>query len=288
MDPQGERQQPHEEADSYERPGHIIDIGDPPKPPAEEAKHGTECGHREPKQRGRPWLRRMTKPMSQFTLVIMLASMGQCLSSSLQWDSMQRQFNEMVAQTEATKKSTETVVDVFRAEKRAWLQIDSIDVREIHDLPPGSVRTFWYNFKFRNLGGTAARDIRIGSSAASAGHSLSYSKKGIDMSLEPFKSAPKLPTDTDPTLKESISPIIATLGPGSVTPIPHRMVGSLPQNNRTLYTFLIGRVDYVDEFKTPHWLTFCFIVYGTEGGLNYCWYGNDEDKNGDTMSQSGR
>jgi hypothetical protein len=72
-----------------------------------------------------------------------------------------------------------------------------------------------------------------------------------------------------------------TLAPGMVSSVPFPLNGQEPQvfPNGDIVSYLIGRIDYVDEFKVPHWMKFCFYVGNARGEIWNCQEGNDEDNN---------
>jgi hypothetical protein len=43
-------------------------------------------------------------------------------------------------------------------------------------------------------------------------------------------------------------------------------------------SYLIGRIDYADDFGVKHWIKFCFYVGEANGELWNCHEGNDEDR----------
>jgi hypothetical protein len=47
----------------------------------------------------------------------------------------------------------------------------------------------------------------------------------------------------------------------------------------SIYQFIIERIDYTDDFRVKHWVTFCFFISDGKGNLQYCQEGNDEDRN---------
>jgi len=73
-------------------------------------------------------------------------------------------------------------------------------------------------------------------------------------------------------------PIPRAFAPNTVLPIPLILGGSPPEYNFTFYSSSIGRIDYADDFGLQHWLTFCLVIMNAAGDLQYCDYGNDEDR----------
>jgi hypothetical protein len=73
-------------------------------------------------------------------------------------------------------------------------------------------------------------------------------------------------------------PLPHAIAPNAVLPLPFTLGGSIPQFGNTVYSSLIGRVDYKDSFGISHWMTFCLVVWNAAGDLQYCEYGNDEDR----------
>ena len=78
-------------------------------------------------------------------------------------------------------------------------------------------------------------------------------------------------------LKVPLYPMPHVIAPGAVSTVPFTLVGQ--DDNTGKAVFLIGRIDYIDEFQIPHWLRFCFYVTNINGELGNCQEGNDEDRN---------
>jgi hypothetical protein len=172
-------------------------------------------------------------------------------------------------QTKAATEQLRFNVEAFRTDERAWIEIDSIRARA--DPPAaGFPQSFKYDVYLKNVGKTAARNavlrrVQQGGSALPSAASIDIAQKQLLSSTS--RSDPKVPPYPLPT----------SFAPNAVLPIPFTIGGNVPQNN--VYQAIIGRVDYADVFGTPHWMTFCFVVWNLAGDLQYCEYGNDEDNN---------
>lgn len=80
------------------------------------------------------------------------------------------------------------------------------------------------------------------------------------------------------------NPVPKVLAPGTVTVVPFVIDGQEPQVFPKLewVSYLIGRIDYRDDFGIKHWMKFCFYVGERNGQLWNCHEGNDEDSSPET------
>lgn len=77
------------------------------------------------------------------------------------------------------------------------------------------------------------------------------------------------------------NPVPKVLGPNTISAVPVILYGQEPQRfpKGDWVSYLIGRIDYTDEFGVPHWLKFCYFVVNAKGDLWNCKEGNEEDRN---------
>jgi hypothetical protein len=76
------------------------------------------------------------------------------------------------------------------------------------------------------------------------------------------------------------------LAPGAQSPVPVFSGGQEPKrysDGNFRYSFILGRIDYIDAFETEHWTHFCYFVANSRGELANCKYGNDQDSNPEKM-----
>jgi hypothetical protein len=170
----------------------------------------------------------------------------------------------------------------FRTDERAWVEIGKIDTRVLPPNPP--FRTI---FKFgiypKNYGKTVATDVRIHIDNVDTWGSFNDSKRGIrmfqDQLFHESGSAKRHRTPDKPGPQ--------TIAPGELSIVPVYSAGQEPRRDgdNFTYTFILGRIDYIDAFRVQHWMRFCFMVTNASGELAHCQYGNDEDANPETPTK---
>jgi hypothetical protein len=181
---------------------------------------------------------------------------------------------QAVVQADAAKKATDNSEEFFRADERSWIELGVI--KPVRWLATSKIFTIYhYEIYLRNAGKTQARNIAIRIPESSSGPWSTTEDKGAIEHLQ--KSFEKL------------SPVAApiVLGAGETSPVPVVLQAATPIKTDTnpipQYSFFVGRIDYEDVFNVPHWITFCFVVYNPEGELRSCKYGNEQDRNSETL-----
>lgn len=156
----------------------------------------------------------------------------------------------------------------FRIDERAWLGIKFSDPAVV--VPP----LYTYNLSVRNVGKTIAQCVEI---RAPLGTLLGTTPGADDAASMDRMQDALLPggflNHPGVQIKRGAPESII---PGQEIPIPIRISGQSYQQN--IGSILIGRADYIDEFRVRHWVKFCFVV-GAEGRLSYCEHGNSDDQN---------
>ena len=166
----------------------------------------------------------------------------------------------------------------FRTDERAWVVISSIE--KTLTIPPDP--PFGTIFKFsifpKNVGKTVARNVRIHAENPNASASFMENRHAIIMSedqlfhLSGSKKRAIMPDNPGPQ----------TLAPGAQSPVPVFSGGQEPQvlsDGNYRYSFILGRIDYIDAFGVKHWTHFCYFIENSRGELANCTYGNDQDSN---------
>jgi hypothetical protein len=182
-----------------------------------------------------------------------------------------RTLEEVAKQSRFSREAIDRSTEAFRVDERAWIEIDSIKKTV---MPPmnGFPQGFVYEVFLKNVGKTIARDVVLRKVSVLSQLSFTSNARGIRRTLDDLLK----PEQTDrPAI--SAYPIPKVIAPGTVTPLPFTLDGAAPQYGQFRYP--IGRIDYVDAFGVPRWMTFCFVVTNHSGDLRYCEYGNDEDNN---------
>lgn len=170
-------------------------------------------------------------------------------------------------------RQTDNAEAFFEMDERAWVEIGSID-KTIYSPSLPLPTTFKFAIYPKNIGKTLARDLRISLINSNAGVDLMSSKHGIKMSQN------QLFRESGNPKKRSIIPDVPgpqTLAPGEQSVVPVYAGGSEPQYGR--YSYILGKLSYIDAFGVQHWKHFCFFVANAKGEMGDCQYGNDEDNN---------
>lgn len=147
----------------------------------------------------------------------------------------------------------------YRLDERAWVELEPIKVQNVQG------KDFDYSIVPRNIGKTAARNVDFSIDPVDSDEDISHDEKKIEVERNSM---------------QRISKGIGNVGvmvPNSTPPIPFTFRGHA-QEDKNFYA-LIGYFNYVDQFGSPHWKTFCFRATEKPGEFEYCDYGNDEDNN---------
>jgi hypothetical protein len=182
-----------------------------------------------------------------------------------------------------TRKSTNATIEFFRSDERAWIEIEPIKPMLFY-LGDAHVprRSFRYELYPRNVGKTPARNVSMKAQRIGAGETFGTDAHSIENTQDKFLNMQFTDSATGKPINISGPPIPHVLAPNTVAPVPFVLDGQEPQvfpNGHAFYDFLVGRIDYVDQFGASHWMKFCFFVINQRGELRYCGYGNDEDRN---------
>jgi hypothetical protein len=179
--------------------------------------------------------------------------------------------------TEA-RRATQRSNEAFRIDERAWIEIQPITPILKSPASNGFGALFTYNIFPKNVGKTAAYDITVKAVRGAPMSGLSLGDNADDIARNQKMLLNNTLGMPDVLISRRVS---KTLGPTEVSNAPFDIYGQEPQifKNGTIYQFLIGRVDYADAFRVQHWMTFCLFIADSKGNLQYCQYGNDEDRN---------
>lgn len=181
------------------------------------------------------------------------------------------------------RKSTNATVEFFRTDERAWIEIDPIKpvlfITRRKDIPRNDFR---YEIYPRNVGKTPARNVSMKAETTASGEAFGTDAHSIATTQDKFLNLKFRDAATGRPVDISGPPIPRVLAPNTTAPVPFVLYGQEPQifpNGHAFYDYLVGRIDYVDQFGVAHWMKFCFFVINQRGELRYCEYGNDEDRN---------
>ena len=182
---------------------------------------------------------------------------------------------------ETAQAALEQSITSYRIDERAWIEIDRIDKLMVSARSGKFGAAFRYRLYPRNVGKTEARSIVV-SAARSMQASIRLESNADGMkraqSSTLLNGLPKLARG---------NPVPRVLAPGTTAAVPFVMDGQEPQTftKDEWVSFLIGRIDYADDFGVPHWMKFCFYVGEASGTLWNCHEGNDEDNNPETPAK---
>jgi hypothetical protein len=184
------------------------------------------------------------------------------------------------------RRSTDAAIHNFTVDERAWVELEPIKgtVKSPRTAKIGA--GFSYPVYVRNVGKTVARDVRFRASRIGSQSSLTMGDNAQSLAWTQDKLLlGKVPTASDIPITIATPNVLA---PNSVSPAPAILYGQerQPFPKDEWVSYLIGRVDYTDEFGIPHWLKFCFFVADAQGNLWNCKEGNDEDHNPEQMNRS--
>jgi hypothetical protein len=191
----------------------------------------------------------------------------------------------MVKQNRIATDTLRQSAESFRIDERAWIEIEPIKPLL---LTPGNDKfptLFTCNIYPKNVGKTVARDIVV--KAQDLGSMEEFGRNAEDMRstqdkmlLNGFKEM-----GTNKPVIVPSNPVPKVLGPNTVSPVPFRMTCEAPQvfrDGHQAMHFMVGRIDYCDQFRIKHWLKFCFYAVNARGEVWACQEGNDQDRNPET------
>lgn len=162
---------------------------------------------------------------------------------------------------------------LFNPQERAWLEIGHIDqVVASPDQPSG--RRFQYGIYPRNVGKSVANDVLVLALEATDGASFMSNRQSIKAHQDQLFFA------SGANQRSQGGPGPESLAPGQQAAVGAYAAGAEPKrlpDGFLVYSYILGRIDYIDVFGAPHWTHFCFYVLNAKGELRSCAYGNDKD-----------
>jgi hypothetical protein len=161
----------------------------------------------------------------------------------------------------------------FKPDERAWVEIGSID-KDVSSPDPMLGAHFKYGIFPRNVGKSVAHDVLIMVVEASDGPAFKSNQRVIKMRQD------RLFFEPGANKRSGDKPEAESLAPAEQSVVPVYAGAAEPKrlsNGFFVYSYILGRIDYIDVFGTPHWTHFCFFVLNEKGELSPCEYGNDKD-----------
>jgi hypothetical protein len=192
------------------------------------------------------------------------------------------QLSTMNGQLEAARDTFTQTGQVFKIDERAWIELETIKPQLLAPADRTFPASFTCDLYPKNVGKTVARDIVVKAQDFGAAEDFGSNAEELrntqdKMLLNEFKEM-----GTGKPVVVPANPVPRTLAPNSVSPVPFRMTCEAPQVFASGHEFnhwLVGRIDYCDQFQIQHWLKFCFYVVNARGEIWACKEGNDEDRN---------
>jgi hypothetical protein len=142
--------------------------------------------------------------------------------------------------------------------------------------------TFTCNIYPKNVGKAVARDIKVNAYDFLSAEGFDNSAETVRSTQNNFLLGKNKEMGSGKPFIPPANPVPSVLAPNSVSPVPFKLMCEAPKNGGVHY--LIGRIDYCDQFQVKHWLTFCFHVINVRGEIWACQNGNEEDQNSETRT----
>jgi len=186
---------------------------------------------------------------------------------------------------EAAKSAAETAqsaltqnIESFRIDERAWVEIEPIKPVLLDDSQKFGA-TFTCDIFPKNVGKTVATDVVVKAWEFGAADGADSSPEFVTGVQDKFllQKMKGLSPNEPPVMPRPLTKVIA---PNTASAAPFRLTCQSPKNGMTHY--LIGRVDYCDQFRVKHTMRFCYFVVNARGEIWNCQEGNDEDHNPET------
>lgn len=179
----------------------------------------------------------------------------------------------------------------FRIDERAWIELEPIKPAQLFSPATNFIprNSFTYELYPKNFGKTIARDVAMKAGVSGGSEDFGDSADQMARWQDKFLLNQFTEMGTGKPVVVPPSPIPKVLAPGVSTPVPYVVHAQSPQysnNGHAMYDYVVGRVDYTDQFNVPHWIKFCFFVRNPRGELTSCQYGNDEDRNPETPKKA--
>jgi hypothetical protein len=170
-------------------------------------------------------------------------------------------------------KPAQQAKNLFKPAERAWVEIGSID-KDISSPDPMLGSHFKYGIYPRNVGKSVAHDVLIMVLEASDGPGFKSNQRAIKVRQD------RLFFEPGANKRSGDKPEAESLAPAEQSVVPVYAGAAEPKrlsNGFFVYSYILGRIDYIDVFGTPHWTHFCFFALNEKGELSPCEYGNDKD-----------
>jgi hypothetical protein len=187
---------------------------------------------------------------------------------------------------DAAKEAATTAVSAlnqsiaaFRIDERAWIEIEPIKPVFLAGAPPPFPEIWTCDIYPKNLGKTVATDISV--KAIDAGGDERFESAGGPHRVQDEMMLGKLKYNTGKPVDIANSRVSKVLAPNARAVAPFQITCSPPTSleGHSMRHYIVGRIDYCDQFRVKHWLKFCYFNSSPKGEVLPCQEGNDEDRN---------
>ncbi|MCU1302664.1 MAG: hypothetical protein JWQ87_2948 [Candidatus Sulfotelmatobacter sp.] len=193
----------------------------------------------------------------------------------------QMRSTEKAAQ--AAQDALRNSVEQFRADERAWVEIEPI--KPVLRLKGDSrfPTAFTCSIYPKNVGKTVATDIVV--KAETLGRSEQFNASEMASAQDRYLLDKYTQKDQHGNVGPATvpqSPVPRVIAPNSTANAPFILICPAIKTYPTggsEYEFVVGRIDYCDAFNVHHWKKFCFYVTNDQGDVWNCSEGNLEDVN---------
>jgi hypothetical protein len=225
-------------------------------------------------------------------LVGIVAVIIYTIVSYFNWREQTDATNYAGIQARKARETLNETIKNFRLDERAWIVIEPVKPnRRLTAFAQQKV--FRYELYPRNVGKTVATGIIAKAQASSGGESIGQSPQVIS-NIQDRELLNKFRNNGGGPAIIPQSPMPKVLAPGTSSTVPLSFDGREPITNpqwvrdRHELSYIIGRIDYCDEFRIRHWVKFCFFVANSDGDLANCQTGNDADRNPEIGDENSR
>jgi hypothetical protein len=179
-------------------------------------------------------------------------------------------------QLKEARRASDTTTRQFMQDERAWVEIEPIKPMLL-DSAPKFGATFTCDIYPKNVGKTVATDVVVKANSVGSSEELGNSRSMMANGQNKYLLDEFTEMGTGNPVHVPQNPVPKVLAPNTTSAAPFRLTCQEPGNGMIHY--LIGRIDYCDQFQVKHWLKFCYFVVNARGEIWNCQEGNDEDRN---------
>jgi hypothetical protein len=178
------------------------------------------------------------------------------------------------------KQTLQDSIESFRIDERAWVELEPIKPTLLAPANTNQPTFFSCSIYPKNVGKTVATNVVV--KAVSLGRGGEFNPSEMRMTQDKFLLDKFKESGTSKHVLVPANPVPKVLAPNTTANAPFivdcQAIKTFPTGG-SWYTFVVGRIDYCDQFNVRHWRKFCFFVASSRGDVWNCKEGNDEDSN---------